>query len=447
MPSPITAPKPARFTLRRFTGGAAVAALIGALAFPHIAAAAEAPLTLARARQLAVERNRQLAAQDHAASALRDMAVAAGQLPDPVLKLGVDNLPISGGDRFSLGGDFMTMQRVGVMQEITRADKRRARAGRFEREAEKSLAERDAAAAAVERDTALAWLERYYTEAMAAVIAEQGAQAALEIQAAEGAYRGGRGSHADLLAARGALILIEDRASDVRRRVRSANTMLARWIGAAADQPLAGESATDTIRLNRAALDTELAHHPQVVVLSKREEVARAEAQLARANKAADWSVELAYQRRGPGYANMVSFGVSIPLQWDQKNRQDRELSARVATVDQAKAEREEALRAHIAETRVLIEEWDNGNERIARYRRELLPLARERTAAVLAAYRGGRAGLADVLAARRGEVEMRIQALQLEADTARLWAQLNFLLPDEGVRAHPATTTNRSAQ
>jgi hypothetical protein len=38
---------------------------------------------------------------------------------------------------------------------------------------------------------------------------------------------------------------------------------------------------------------------------------------------------------------------------------------------------------------------------------------------------------LTDALAARRGEIDVRLQALQLEADTARLWAQLNFLFPE----------------
>jgi len=35
------------------------------------------------------------------------------------------------------------------------------------------------------------------------------------------------------------------------------------------------------------------------------------------------------------------------------------------------------------------------------------------------------------VLGARRGEVDIRMMALQLEMETARLWAQLNFLFPD----------------
>ena len=409
--------------------------------------ALEVPLTLAEAQHRAVERSRQLDAQDFAVSAARDMAVAAGQLPDPVLKLGIDNLPVNGSDRFSLTNDFMTMRRIGVMQEITRADKRQLRAERFNRDAEKTIAEKNVTAAAIERDTALAWLDRYYAEAMAAVIAEQGSQARLEIQSAEGAYRAGRGSQADVFAARSALAMFDDRASEIQRRIRNAKTMLARWIGAAAELPLAGKPAIDVIRLDPATLDIQLAHDPQIAVLDKRQEIAATEANLAQANRKADWSVELAYQQRGPAYSNMVSIGVSIPLQWDQKNRQDRELSSKLAAVEQAKAEREEALRAHVAETRAMIDEWENDRERQTRYERELIPLANQRTLGAIAAYRGGKAGLADVLAARRNEIDVRIQALQLTTDTARLWAQINFLFPVNDVTAHAAMLPNKDAK
>jgi outer membrane protein TolC len=359
-----------------------------------------------------------------------------------VLRAGVDNLPVNGSDRFSLTNDFMTMRRIGVMQEITRADKRQSRSERFEREAEKSLAEKNVVAAQIERDTVLAWLDRYYAEAMAAVIAEQGTQARLEIQAAEGAYRAGRGNQADVFAARSALASFDDRASDIRRRIRNANTMLARWVGDVASQPLAGQPSIDTVRLDPAALETQLAHHPQIAVLSKQEEIAQAEAKLAQANRKSDWSVEVAYQQRGSAYSNMLSVGVSIPLQWDRRNRQDRELSSRLAMVEQAKAQREETLRQHVAETRSMMDEWQNNRERHDRYERELLPLAKERTTAALAAYRGGKANLAEVLAARRNEIDMHLQALQLEADTARLWAQLNFLFP-EAIQGQYSTPTS----
>jgi len=433
-----------RKAVRGFSCVIVLATLAGTIAFSGNVSGAEAPLTLAEAQRRAVERSRQTSAQDLAIAASREMAVAAGQLPDPVLKLGIDNLPIDGPDQFSVTRDFMTMRRIGVMQEFTRSEKRQLRAQRFEREAEKSLVEKTAAVASIQRNTALAWLDRYYAEASAAVIAQQAREAKLEIVAAEGAYRAGRGNQADVFAAHSALVGLEVQASELDRRNRTARINLARWIGEAADAPLAGKPAIDSIRLDSGALDTQLAHHPEISVLAKQEEIASTEARIARAEKKADWSMELMYSQRGPSYSNMVSIGVSIPLQWDQKDRQNRELAAKLALVERAKAEREEALRAHIGEVRAMIAEWENGRDRLARYERELIPLARERTKAALSAYQGGKGSLSDLLLARRNEIEVRMQAVQLEAEIARLWGQLNFLFPD-GVGATQASIPAQS--
>src|SRR4051812_12245295 len=93
-----------------------------ALALAAVSAHAQA-LSLEEAQRRAVDRSRQLAAQDAAVRSSRELAVAAGQLPDPVLKMGVDNLPVNGPDQFSVTRDFMTMRRIGVMQELTRGEK------------------------------------------------------------------------------------------------------------------------------------------------------------------------------------------------------------------------------------------------------------------------------------------------------------------------------------
>lgn len=390
--------------------------------------AAEAPLTLADAQRRALERSRQLAAQDFTVAASREMAVAAAQLPDPVATLGIYNLPIDGPDAFSLTRDFMTMRSIGVMQEWTREEKRRAKADRFEREADRSLVERAARAATIRRETALAWLDRYYAEAQSSLIAEQTRQSRLEIEAAETAYRTGRGNLGDVLAARSSLGALDDRASELGRRVGAAKIALARWVGQAAMGPLAGKPPSDSVGLDPGKLDSELEHHPQIAALASQEEVAAADVRLAQANKKADWSVQFMYSQRGPAYSNMVSLAVSVPLQWDQTHRQDRELAAKLALLDQARAEREDMLASHVAEVRAMVAEWENDRERSARYERELVPLAAERTQAMLASYRGAKASIVDVLLARRGEIDIRLQALQLEAETARLWAQLNFL-------------------
>jgi outer membrane protein TolC len=399
---------------------------------PSVAAAQAPALTLEHALQLAQQRSRQLSAQDAAATAAREMAVAAGQLPDPTLKAGINNLPVDGPDRFSLSRDFMTMRSVGVMQELTRADKRRARADRFEREAELASAARNAALAALRRDTAQAWLERHFQQRVRELLQAQRQEAALQVEAAEAGFRGGRGAQADVFAARTAVAQIDERLKQADQQVAVATTRLARWVGDAARQPLGMPPALSLP--DAAALDARLVHHPELALMARQEAVARAEADIAERNRSADWSVELMFSQRGSAYSNMVSVNVSVPLQWDRKNRQDRDLAARLALVDQARAQREEAERVHAAEVRGWIEDWRGRRDRLAHYDSALLPLAGQRTQAALAGYRGGSGPLAAVLEARRMEIDLRIERLRLEMETAALWAQLEYLIPPEPV-------------
>ena len=400
------------------------------------AADASAPagpsLTLDQALRQAQDRSRQLAGQDAAAAAARDMAVAAGQLPDPTLKAGVNNLPVDGADRFSLTRDFMTMRSIGVMQELTRDDKRRARAARFEREAGVAEAGRAVALAVLRRDTAVAWLDRHYQERMRQLLQLQRAEAALQIEAADAVYRGGRGAQIDVFGARSAVALIDDRMRQFDIQLATARTKLARWVGADADLPLAPPPDLATVRLQSGKLETDLEHPPQAMLMASQEAVARAEADIARSNKLSDWSVELMFNQRGSAYSNMVSINVSVPLQWDPKNRQDREVSARLALADQLRAQREEFSRERVAEARSWLQQWQGNRGRLTLYDSSLIPLAAERTQASIAAYRGGSGALATVLEARRIEIDMRMERLRLEMETAALWAQLEYLIPAE---------------
>ncbi|MDF1483205.1 TolC family protein [Extensimonas sp. H3M7-6] len=413
---------------------------INAILWIGHAAHAGPVLSLDRALQLAESRSRQLTAQDAAATASREMGLAAGQLPDPTLKFGVNNLPINGEDRFSLTQDFMTMRSVGVMQEITRSDKLKVRSARFNREAEAAEASRAVALANLRRDTAMAWLDRYYQERMLDVLRTQRTEAGLQIEAADAAYRGGRGTQADVFAARSMVAQIDDRIRQTEKQIGTAKIRLARWVGDDAAQALDTPPSLQSVHLDLSSLDSQLAHHPEIALMTKQEQVARADADIAQSNKRADWSVELMYSQRGPAYSNMVSVNVSVPLQWDQKNRQDRELSAKLAIAEQMRAQREEATREHVADTRMWLQEWQSNRERLAQYDSALIPLAAERTRAAIAAYRGGSGPLTVVLEARRMAIDTQMDRLRLEMEAAALWAQLEYLIPAE----HQTTTEPR---
>ncbi|WP_395408122.1 TolC family protein [Pseudoduganella sp. UC29_106] len=220
-------------------------ALSGACCLFAVAACATASdiLTLESAQRLALARSRSLPAQDFAAAAARDLAVAAGQLPDPVLKAGIDNLPVSGADRLSLGADFMTMRRIGISQELTSSEKRRWRAERYEAEAARALSEKRALSAALERDTALAWLELYFARESDKQLATLEVQSKQEVDATRSALSGGRATLADQVSAEMGVSQIAERRIESARRVQVAQTALRRWVGDAGLEklgPLAG---------------------------------------------------------------------------------------------------------------------------------------------------------------------------------------------------------------
>ena len=435
------APRKNKNTLARRPGvlralGAALltAALSGwaaAQTAPQITPPAQ-PLTLQAALDAAQTRSYALVAQDAAARSARELAVAAERLPDPMLRLSVDNLPVDGPMRFSLTDDFMTMRSVGLTQTFTRADKRRARAARFEREADSAQAARAMQLAELRRGTALAWFDRYYQQ-MVALLSKQRDEAALQIEAADAAYRTGRGAQADVFMARSGVARIEDRIRAAQAREANATTTLARWVGELAAAPLGEPPPIWTTRLAAHRLEHELARHPDIALMASKEAVALAAAEVARQDKRVDWTASLMYSQRGEAFSNMVSIAVSVPLQWDQKNRQDRELAARLAKAEQARAEREEMTRAHLAETERWLATWRSDLARLADYDATLVPLAAERTRAALAAYRGGGGDLSAVLEARRMEIDTRIERLRIEMETAGLWVELEYLIPAEG--------------
>jgi outer membrane protein TolC len=410
------------------------------------AAQSPPPLTFDQALHLAEERSRQLPAQEASAAAAREMAVAAGRLPDPSLKLGLNNLPIDGPDAWSTTSDFMTMRSIGLMQEFTSGDKRRARAARFEREAAAAEAGRTLALTTLRRETALAWLDRHFLDRTRELVLAQRAEAALQVDAADAAYRGGRGAQADVFAARAMVARLDDRLRQTELQAVAAQARLARWVGEPAGRPLAAPPSLERVTFAAQAAGADWERHPQVALLAQQQAVARADAELARSNRHSDWSAELMYNQRGSSYSNMVSINVSIPLQLDAANRQDRELAARLALAEQAREQQEEAARDAAAETASWLAQWRITRERVAQFDAALIPLARERTRAALAAYRGGRGALDAVLDARRAEIETQLERLRVEMDAATLWARLETLLPPQAAAPAPAADAKKES-
>ncbi|MCK9503847.1 MAG: TolC family protein [Porticoccaceae bacterium] len=398
------------------------------------------PLSLEAALREAESRSQALVAEDAAAFSAREMAVNAKQLPDPTLGLAINNLPVEGTSAYRFNDDDMTMTSISISQTFTRVDKRRAREEMFVREAESAEASYALALRNLRRNTALAWFDRYFQQQMVELLSSQRAEARLQVDAAKAAYRAGRGLEADIFLAETSVASIEDRILAAQAQLDNAVVTLSRWVGDLAVSPLGSRPALSQSRYGEQDLEHGINQHPDIVWMATQESQALAAAEVARQEKRSDWNLSLMYSQRGDDFANMVSVEVSAPLQWHQRNRQDRVIAAELAKADQARAERRERVREHLAETRRWFIAWRSYLGRLDHFDTRLIPLAQERTRAALAAYRGGQGSLATVIDARRAQIDTQLARLQVEMETAQLWVALEFLtLPDNAPGAQTA--------
>lgn len=400
--------------------------LWAALLVAGAAHAQQPPFTLDAALQSATDHSASMQAAQAAVRASSEAAVKAGQLPDPMLKAGIDNLPVNGGQRFTVGQDFMTMRRIGIEQEWVSGDKRRLRSALANEQVGRERAGYLAQLASVRQQTATAWLNAVYAKQALAL-----QQALLdhmnhELDATKASYRGAKASAADVVQARAMLAQTQDQWLKARQVYQTALIALSRWTAVPESDvtgtPPAPESFVSSLPPDELRVS-------QPVLITAADDIAVAEADTAVANseRRPNWTWEVAYQQRGGAYSNMVSVGVTIPLPLNRKNRQNRDVAEKAELATKARLMYEDTLRQVQADIRTQSETLASGRERIANLSTSLLPAADQRVQLADAAYRAGTGSLADTFAARRAQLDAQLQVLDLRRDVSQTWAQLEY--------------------
>jgi outer membrane protein, heavy metal efflux system len=381
----------------------------------------ETPTLVARAEQL---------------EASRQAAKPAGALPDPKLLLGIDNLPVDGPDQYSFSRDFMTMQRIGVMQEFPSRAKRDARvAGAQGRiavaEAQTRLSRLDAI-----RQTVMAWIARSTAERQLALMDSLTAENRLFEGAVRARLSSGKGMATDAIAARLEAALIEERRDDLRTRREQAIAALRQWIGSgAAELPLTGD--TPDWPIDGEVLRHGLLHHPEFALFDAQARALEAAVAEAQAARRPDWSMEIAYQRRGPQFSNMVSLQVNVDLPVFVGSRQEPQIAARRAERRALDADREVEVREHSQMLESGMAEYHRLRSAVDRQRDLFMPIAGEKVMLAMADWRSGKVSVMDVITARRERIDAGLKLIALEGEQLQAAASLHFTY-DEHARELP---------
>ena len=230
------------------------------------------------------------------------------------------------------------------------------------------------------------------------------------------------------------MLELDNRIEAAGSALEAARIGLARWIGADAAQVVAATPDFSTLPVPEAHLLGAPDRLGPLLATQAQVETTAAAIDVARAEKRPDWSVAASYGQRGGGRSDMlmVEFGIELPL--FTANRQDRGIAARRAEYDAALAALEDARREQVARVRADLATWESLKRQVARDRTALLPLAADRSATALAAYRGG-APVRAWLDARRDELDLVIEHTERLEALGLAWAALAYLLPEEPQR------------
>ena len=383
------------------------------------------PLSFEAALEIATRSSPDIAVQTTSVEAARSAAVAAGRLPDPKLAVGVENLPVTGADQWSLTRDFMTMRKIGVMQNLPNRAKRQAQTEAAEANITRTEAERRVGILTVRRDTALAWLNRYYLERRGVLFDELERENQLFAQAVQAQLAGGHGMPADTVVPKQEAAEIGDRRDQLAADITRSKAVLSRWVGAAAEEPLQGEPPALT--LDSQHLREHVHEHPDLAVYVPMTEMAQAEVHEAEAAKRPDWGVELDYGRRGGAFSDMVSLQFTLDLPLFPRTRQDPIIQARRQELARVESEREAMLRDHTRELDSDLAEYDVVTRQLSRLHDVHLHLAQEKVDDQFASYGAGKADLTSVLVARRELIEQRLREIELEQKRATAAARLYY--------------------
>jgi cobalt-zinc-cadmium efflux system outer membrane protein len=385
-----------------------------------------APLTMEEAARLAGVDQPLLTGRQAKIQAEDQQAIAASQLPDPQLSGGLKELPIDTSEAFSTRRDDFTEFTIGLSQDFPRAEKRRLQGARKQLDADADRASLDNEQRMVRRDASLAWLDVYEAEQSLKLAQRLADEAALQVQSLEKDYNNGKASQADWLAARVDAGLAADKAHDWLHHVLRMRAGLSRWIGDAAQRPVAESLTMPAIPTPLPGLIAGADHHPVIGNLDKQIEAAATDVALARQSYKPDYSVEVYYAYRRD-FSDFVGVQFKMGLPYFTKNRQDRGLAAALEQSHASEDRKRDLLRELHAEVNQDYVDRRHYEERVVDFDASIIPDAERRVETARSVYQAGRGSFDTVLLARRGLLDVRLQRLALAVESARAQVRLDY--------------------
>ncbi len=419
-------------------------------------------LSIHRAIDMAQKSDPWLDASKFNQSKLEATAVAAGQLNDPTVSLGVANI---GADRFDFNQEPMTQFKVGITQMFPRGHTRSIKTEQFNLMAHEQTILRENRLALLKKQTSIYWLDAYKAQMSISLIEQNRPLFEQLIDLVEASYSSGFGQtrQQDLIRAELELTRLDDRLAVLTQAYEKSSEQLKGQISQPPDKmmyssdqvsynlgsELPAVSEHDVLIIGKDDLFSTLMKHPAVKAIDVQIEAENKGVELARQKYKPAWGLSANYGYRdnaenGINRADLFSIGVTFELPIFTKNRQDQGLKAALYSVGSKESQKTQLLRALFASFDSTKVQLIRLNERNALYERTLLPQMNEQAAASLNAYTHDDGDFAEVIRARIAELNAQIDALTIKVDLAKINVEINYLLTGKD---QPHTQASRDGE
>lgn len=387
----------------------------------------EPVLTLQDVLANATDDQPMVAAYGRDARASEQAAIAARSLPDPAVSVGVQDYPVRGHTAFSPTRDDFTMYMIGVMREQVRRSKREAAAAQLQAEATVSREQASAELLHIRRDATIAWLTAVEATAKERLLLRVIDDLKTGQKIMESGVPTGASSPSLALEAQSEVALAEAQLADAKGAEAHARAELARWIGPAAQRPL--PDSVPNLALP-AAMQGHMPDHPHLRVALAEETAAQRQVDVARADRKPDisWSVNYGFR---PSFGDFVSAQVSIPLQFNRRNLQDRKVAEAQARADAAALRAQDARRDLEEQYQSALADYQAAAAQLDVLTKSAIPSLEAAFKTAEARYAGTQGSLELPLSIVRRYVETNISVVEQEGKRARAAAGITYLMGD----------------
>jgi len=395
----------------------------------HAYAQQTIPLTLAEAEDLALANEPGRTAMLARADAFTERSVAAGTLPEPTMRMALNNYPVESGG-FTTEG--MTNFFVGLHQAFPPGDTRSIETQRYTSLADQMTANAGTRSREVLAAARRAWLEAYYWQQANHLVTESRPFFDDLAAIARSLYSVGRKNQQDVLRAELEVSRLDDRLIDIERQQAQSRAALGQWVGNAAARPVAEKLPGWNALPPRKDLSEYLVAHPALEAADANIAARQAAADLAEQKYRPGWAVDLGYSFR-EGYlpddtprSDMISLQVTVDLPFlGRKSRQDRTLAAALDELRAARDDREKTRRLLVSRLDAEYSRWQQIDRRLDLYENKILKQTGEQAEAALVAYQSDRGDFADVMRGYIDDLNARLDHVRLQVDRAESYAAL----------------------